>query len=136
LGWGVNWMYPALPIMAGPRLSLGLSIALSNEVDALMVQMNFAREAARENGREDIGARACNGWQTKFNEVYERIVERERQGLLSMEDANRAKAVVADATILIDSIRETLDVASTMTTEVAGADFSDVADELARFDIA
>lgn len=132
-GWGVNWLYPALPIMASPQLSLGLSIELAKEVDALMMQMNFAREAARENGREDIGGRACDGWQAKFGAVYDRITLRESQGLLVKEDADRAKSVVADALILIDSIRDAMPVA--MSTEPASPDFSDVNDELSRFDI-
>lgn len=109
-GWGTNWMYPALPVATSPELSQGLSIEFANEVNDVMAQLQLQRNAAIENGRKDIGPRAVTTYQARFQEVYDRIKDYETRGLVEEYHAKMSYEVVAEAMVLLDTIRETFPV--------------------------
>lgn len=105
-GWGHSWLYPALPIATSEQLSLGLALGLQEEVAGVMADLQNARNAAHAAGRVDIGERAVESFQGKFQAIEKRI--RQYEATLGPDHTRTSLDVVADALIVLDGISDTL----------------------------
>jgi len=101
-GWGKNWMNPPLPIATSAQLSMGIAIALQEEVDDVMEEFLRLRKMAQDDGRKDVGETGASNMMVRLRFVGERIVGFSH--LMGEENTQGCRNRIHDAMVELDGI--------------------------------
>ncbi len=104
VGWGNDWINPALPIATCDELSAGILRGLSNEVAAVMHRLKSERETAKtKEDREDIGPKRAATFLRELREIADRVAAYGR-----LLGANRVESMRSQITASIAQLENVL----------------------------